>query len=87
MVVLVRLSRLPRLGTVNALTTYELRVSQSFPYNPAKRLSESASVVVFALVKPKRLFMRITEQMKRLNTNVRSTKAALRAGSRSFPVR
>ena len=50
-VLLLVLRCLPRRGLVNALTTYELRVSQPLPDNTAKRLSKSASVIVFALVK------------------------------------
>ena len=67
---------LPRLG-VNALTTYELRVSQPLPDNPAKRLNKSTSVSVFPLVKPKRLFIQIPEQMKRFNIHIRPSQGTL----------
>src|SRR5207253_9488411 len=64
------LRRLPRLGSLGAITALgcnELRVFQALANHSAKRLNESAFVIVFALIKPERLLITATEQMKRLN--------------------
>jgi hypothetical protein len=49
---------------------------QCFSDNAAKCFRESASVVVFALVKPKCLFVQIPEQMKRLDVHIGSVQRA-----------
>src|SRR5205085_9295467 len=62
------LRRLPRL--LNAITAYELRIPQPFASKTAKRLNKSTCVTIFALVKSKRFFVQISEQMKRLNVHI-----------------
>src|SRR5881396_352736 len=66
------LRRLPRLGTgaITAFSSNELRVFQAFADYATERLDESALVIVFALVKSKRLLIAVSEQMKRLDVNV-----------------
>ena len=61
MTTLRRLPRRGRLGAITALCRNELRIFQTFPYDAAKHLREPASVAVFALVKPERLFVQIPE--------------------------
>ncbi len=71
--------RLPRLGTLGAITALsrdEFRVSQAFADNALQRLNESALVVVFALVESERLFIAVSEQMKRLDVYIRPFQGA-----------
>src|SRR6266478_6703233 len=71
------LRRLPRL--LNAITTFgsnELRVFQSLANYSLQSLNKATLVIVFALVKPKRLFVQIPKQMKRLNIHIRSVQRA-----------
>ncbi len=55
-----------------------------FPHNAAERLNKSPLVVVFALVKPKRLFIEIPEQMKRLNVYIGSFQRAFQERPKVF---
>src|SRR6266513_5305781 len=48
----------------------KLRVSETFSDYSGNNFHEPASVVVFALVEPKRLFVQISEQVERLNAHV-----------------
>src|SRR2546428_7505464 len=68
------LRRLPRL--LNTITADELRIPQPFASNAAKRLNKSTTIILFALVKSKRLLVQISEQMKRLNVHIRSMQRA-----------
>src|SRR5438477_1945281 len=73
------LRRLPRLGSLGAITALsrdEFCVFQGFSNDATKRLRESASVIVFALIKPKRLLIAVPEQMKRLNVHIRAFERA-----------
>lgn len=67
-----RLPRPCRLGAIATFCRNELGVFQRFPNDTTKRLSESARVIVFTLVKPERLFVQISEQMKRLHVHIGS---------------
>ena len=58
--------RLPRL--LNAITTLsrnELGIFQRLACISRQGFNESTSIVVFAFVEPKRLFVQVSEQMKR----------------------
>src|SRR6266849_188564 len=79
-----RLPRLCRVGAITALSRNELRVFQCFSNDTAKCLHKSASVTVFALVEPKRLFVQISEQMKRLNIHIRSVQRAFEQAPEVF---
>ena len=71
-----RLPRLCRVGTITAFRSNELRVFQSFSDDATKRLGETASVTILSLIKPKRLFVQIPKQMKRLNIHIGSVQRA-----------
>ena len=76
------LRRLPRL--LNAITAYELRIPQPFASKTAKRLNKSTTIILFALVKPKRLFVQIPEQMKRLYVYIRPANGAFQKRPKIF---
>src|SRR5260370_37653943 len=76
MKVLRRLPRFCRVGAITALCRDELRISQSFTHNAAQGFSESASVIVFALIKSKRLLIEIPKQMKRFHVHISSVQCA-----------
>src|SRR5437867_10851834 len=85
------LRRLPRLCRVGAITTFsrdKLCVFQGFADNSTQRFRKSASVIVFALVKSKRLLVQIPEQMKRLHIDVSSVQSAFEKRPKVFhPIR
>src|SRR6266480_1613047 len=81
-----KLRRLPRLGTgaITTLRSNQLRVFQALADHATERLNESPLIVVFALVKPERLLIAVTEQMKRLDINIRSLERTLEQRPKVF---
>src|SRR5882724_1382584 len=78
---------LPRRGLVGAITALrsnELRISQSLSNDTGHSLNEPASVIVFSLVKPKRLLIQIPKQMKRLDVHISPFDAAFEQAPEVF---
>src|SRR5439155_7723255 len=48
------------------------------------RFQESPLVIVFALIKPERLFVQISEKMKRFNANIRALNSTLEQRPKVF---
>src|SRR5436309_3411367 len=76
------LRRLPRL--VNTLTADELCIPDSLTSNAAKRLNKSTTIILFALVKSKRLLVQVSEQMKRFNVYICSFNRSLEQAPKVF---
>src|SRR6266496_2118829 len=83
------LRRLPRpcrfrWKSTTVLLTNELAIHQSFSGKARNRFQESPLVIIFSLVKPERLLIQISEQMKRLDVHIGPFDSALQQRPKVF---